>query len=77
MVDSIKPKVPLQPGELIEKFAALQMLDVLVPTTDGHQLLMVRRTEPDRDLALLLARLGYRLPPQPPPSILLPTPKHM
>lgn len=62
----------LMPRVVLEKFATLPMLDVRVPTTDGHQLLMVRRTEPDRDLALLLARLGCKLPPQPPPKILLP-----
>ena len=65
----------LMPRAVLEKFASLQMLDVLVPTTDGRELLLVRRTEPDRDLALLLARLGCTLPPQPPPKILLP-PSH-
>jgi hypothetical protein len=35
-------------------------------------LLLVRRTEPDRDLMLLLARLNLSLPPQPPPRISLP-----
>ena len=49
--------------------AALQLLDVRVPTTDGRELLLVRRTEPDRDVALLLARLNLTLPPQPPPRI--------
>jgi hypothetical protein len=32
-------------------------------------LLLVRRTEPERDVALLLARLNLELPPQPPPRI--------
>jgi hypothetical protein len=36
-----------------------------VPTTDGRELLLVRRTEPSRDVALLLARLNRPLPPQP------------
>ena len=41
-------------------------------TTDSRELLLVRRTEPDRDVALLLARLNLSLPPQPPPRISLP-----
>lgn len=62
----------LMPRVVFEKFATLQMLDVRVPTTDGRELLLVRRTEPGSDLALLLARLGCTLPPQPPPKIMLP-----
>lgn len=64
----------LMPRVVLEKFATLQMLDVKVPTTDGHELLLVRRTEPNPDLLLLLIRLGCKLPPQPPPKILLPAP---
>ena len=56
-----------------EKLATIQLLDVSVPTTDGRELLLVRRTEPDRDTALLLLRLGLELPPQPPPRIRPPT----
>ncbi|MEI6197470.1 MAG: IS1634 family transposase [Verrucomicrobiota bacterium] len=59
----------LMPRVVFEKLATLQLLDVRVPTTDGRELLLVRRTEPDRDLALLLARLNLTLPPQPPPRI--------
>jgi transposase len=59
----------LMPRVVLEKLAALQLLDVRVPTTDGRELLLVRRTEPDRDVALLLARLNRTLPPQPPPRI--------
>lgn len=59
----------LMPRVVLEKLAALQLLDVRVPTTDGRELLLVRRTEPDRDVALLLARLNLTLPPQPPPRI--------
>ncbi len=62
----------LMPRVLFEKFASIQTLDVRVPTTDGLELLLVRRTEPDRDLTLLMARLGCSLPPQPPPKIGLP-----
>ena len=59
----------LMPRVVFEKLAPLQLLDVRVPTTDGRELLLVRRTEPDRDVALLLARLNLALPPQPPPRI--------
>lgn len=60
----------LMPRVVFEKLATLQLLDVRVPTTDGRELLLVRRTEPERDVALLLARLQLDLPPQPPPRIL-------
>jgi len=63
----------LMPRVVWEKLATIQLLDVSVPTTDGRELLLVRRTEPDRDTALLLLRLGLELPPQPPPRIRQPT----
>ena len=59
----------LMPRVVLEKLATLQLVDVRVPTTDGRELLLVRRTEPERDVALLLARLKLELPPQPPPRI--------
>ena len=62
----------LMPRVVFEKLAALQLLDVRVPTTDGRELLLVRHTEPDRDVALLFARLNLTLPPQPPPRISAP-----
>jgi hypothetical protein len=62
----------LMPRVVFEKLATLQLLDVSVPTTDGRELLLVRHTEPGRDVALLLDRLGLQLPPQPPPKIRAP-----
>jgi transposase len=62
----------LMPRVVLEKLAGLQMLDVIVPTTDNRELLLVRRTEPDREVALLLDRLGRLLPAQPPPKIRTP-----
>ena len=59
----------LMPRVVFEKLATLQLLDVRVPTTDGRELLLVRRTEPEPDVALLLARLNLTLPPQSPPRI--------
>ncbi len=64
----------LMPRTVFEKLATVQMLDVVVPTTDERELLLVRRTEPDRDVQLLLDRLGLTLPPQPPPRIRAPRP---
>jgi transposase len=62
----------LMPRVVFEKLATVQLLDVRVPTTEGRELLLVRRTEPARDVALLLARLKLDLPPQPPPRIVAP-----
>jgi hypothetical protein len=64
----------LMPRVILEKLATVQMLDVAVPTTDGRELLLVRRTGPSRDVALLLDRLALTLPPQPPPKIRSPRP---
>lgn len=64
----------LMPRTVFEKLATLQMLDVAVPTTDGRELLLVRRTEPDQDVQILLDQLGLTLPPQPPPRIRTPRP---
>jgi transposase len=65
----------LTPRVVIEKLATLQMLDVRLPTTDGRELLLVRHTEPDRDVAILLEQLKLVLPPQPPPKITYPAEK--
>lgn len=62
----------LMPRVVIEKLATIQMLDVRLPTTDGRELLLVRHTEPDRDVAILLEHLQLVLPPQPPPKITYP-----
>ena len=59
----------LMPRAVLEKLAPVQMLDVRVPTTDGRELLLVRRTEPSRDVVLLLQQLGLAFPAQPPPRI--------
>jgi len=64
----------LMPRTVFEKLAAVQMLGVAVPTTDGRELLLVRRTEPDQDVQILLDQLGLTLPPQPPPRIRNPWP---
>jgi hypothetical protein len=59
----------LTPRSLIEKFAAVQMIDVHIPTADGRELLLTRYTQPEPELMLLLERLRLELPDQPPPKI--------
>jgi transposase len=59
----------LTPRSVLDKFAAVQMIDVHIPTTDGRELLLERYTEPEKDLKLLLAELKLVLPQQPPPKI--------
>jgi len=53
----------------LEKFAAVQMVDVHIPTTDGRELMLTRYTQPERELQLLLDQLNLQLPAQPPPKI--------
>jgi len=59
----------LTPRSMLEKFAAIQMLDVHFPTTDGRELVFCRYTQPEKDHKMLLAQLGWELPPQSPPRI--------
>jgi transposase len=66
----LRPLAPgLTPRSLLEKFAAIQMLDVHFPTTDGRELVFCRYTQPERDHKMLLAQLRWELPPQSPPRI--------
>lgn len=62
----------LTPRAVLEKFVAVQMLDVHLPTTDGRELVLTRHTEPDAELRLLLAHMKLNLPAQPPPKIRIP-----
>ena len=66
----LRPHAPgLTVRQVLEKFAAMQLLDVHFPTTDGRELIFTRHTEPDPDQQLLLTQLGWTLPGQPPPRI--------
>ncbi len=66
----LRPLAPgLTPRSLLEKFAAIQMLNVHFPTTDGRELVFCRYTQPEKDHKMLLAQLGWELPPQSPPRI--------
>ena len=63
----------LAPGlttrSVLEKFAAVQLIDVRVPTTDGRELRLTRYTQPEPELQVILDRLKLQLPAQPPPRI--------
>jgi hypothetical protein len=54
---------------VLDKFAAVQMIDVHVPTTDGREIVLTRYTQPEPELQLLLDKLRLKLPVQPPPKI--------
>ena len=65
-----RPLAPgLTPRAVLEKLAAIQMVDVHLPTTDGRHLILPRYTQPDADQQLLLQQLKLTLPQQPPPQI--------
>lgn len=59
----------LTPRAILEKFVAIQMVDVHLPTTDGRHFVLSRFTQPDPDQQLLLQQLRLHLPAQPPPKI--------
>jgi len=63
----------LAPGltsrSVLEKFGAVQMIDVHLPTTDGRKIIMSRYTQPEPELQVLLKQLRLVLPAQPPPRV--------
>ena len=61
----------LTPKAVLETLAAIQMLDVWLPTTEGRWLVMPRYTQPGTEQAILLHKLQLRLPQQPSPRIKL------
>jgi hypothetical protein len=70
LAQQLRPHAPgLTPRHVLEKFAAAQMIDVEIPTTDGRTITLTRHTEPEPELKLLLERLRLELPAQPPPKI--------
>lgn len=54
---------------VLEKMAAMQMIDVHLPTTDARTVILTRYTQPEVDQKLLLEKLKMTLPDQPPPKI--------
>jgi transposase len=65
----------LTPRSALEKFAAVQMIDLHVPTTDGRELMLTRYTEPEPELRLLLDKLKLAFPAQPQPKMIA-DPRH-
>jgi hypothetical protein len=59
----------LTPRAVLEKLAAMQVIDVELPTTDDRVVVLSRYTEPEKDQLLLLRQLKIQLPAQPPPKI--------
>jgi transposase len=59
----------LTPRAVLDKVAAIQMVDVHLPTTDGRIVMLARYTEPEPGQAVLLQQMKLPLPPQPPPRI--------
>jgi transposase len=59
----------LMPRAVLDKLAAIQMVDVHLPTTDGRRLILSRYTQPEKDQLLLLRQLRLNLPDQPRPKI--------
>ena len=60
----------LTPRSVLNKMAAIQMVDVHLPTTDVRTVILSRYTEPEPEHALLLQQLKISLPDQPPPKIM-------
>jgi transposase len=59
----------LTPRAVLEKFSAVQMIDLYLPTSDGRTIILSRYTQPETELQLLLNQLKLQLPDQPPPRI--------
>ena len=59
----------LTPRAVFEKFSAMQMIDVYLPTSDGRTIILSRYTQPESELKLLLNLLKLQLPDQSPPKI--------
>ncbi len=59
----------LTPRAVLETLSGILMIDVHLPLADGRQLVMPRFTQPEEEHRLLLEKLGWDLPPQPPPRI--------
>jgi uncharacterized protein YeaO (DUF488 family) len=59
----------LTPRAVLQKFSAMQMIDVYLPTSDGRTIILSRYTQPESELKLLLNLLKLQLPDQSPPKI--------
>ena len=62
----------LTPAAVLEKLAAIQIIDVHLPTSDGRCLILPRYTQPEPGVKMVLEKLRLALPAQPPPRIRAP-----
>jgi hypothetical protein len=59
----------LTPRAVLETLSGILMLDVHLPLADGRELVLPRYTQPEPEQRLVLEKLGWELPAQPPPRI--------
>jgi hypothetical protein len=59
----------LTPRAVLQTLSGILMLDVHLPLVDGRELVLPRYTQPEPEHRLVLEKLGWELPPQPPPRI--------
>ncbi|HEX9597205.1 MAG TPA: IS1634 family transposase [Anaerolineales bacterium] len=59
----------LTPREVLETLSGILMLDVHLPLADGRELVLPRYTQAEPAQRLVLEKLGWELPSQPPPRI--------
>ena len=64
--------ISLTPRAVLETLSGLLMLDVHLPLADGRELVLPRYTQPEPEQRLVLEKLGWELPAQPPPRIRAP-----
>lgn len=66
----LKPHAPgLTPRAVLEKFSAMQMVDVHLPTECEQMLILSRYTQPEKEHKMLLRILNLEFPAQPQPRI--------
>ena len=59
----------LTPTAVLEKLAEIKMIDVWIPTVDQRWLILPRYTQPSPDTKLVIEKLKWHLPSQPPPRL--------
>jgi hypothetical protein len=59
----------LTPRAVLETLSGILMLDVHLPLADGRELVLPRYTQPEPDQRLVMEKLGWEMPAQPPPRI--------
>ncbi|MBF8285909.1 MAG: hypothetical protein HW378_4824 [Anaerolineales bacterium] len=57
---------------VLETLSGILMLDVHLPLADGRELVLPRYTQPEPEHRVVLEKLGWELPAQPPPRICSP-----